>query len=62
MIPNICNKKTTTNQEVMKIDDDDVCVIMKEIHKRNKFDKEFDIELISECECQCEYDDDPSKN
>ena len=34
----------------MKIDDDDVCEIIEEIYRREKFDKEFDIGLMSECE------------
>ena len=32
----------------MKIDDDDVCEIIEEVNRRDKFDKEFDVELISE--------------
>ena len=34
----------------MKIDDDKVYEIIEEIYRRDKFDKEFDIGLISECE------------
>ena len=34
----------------MKIDDDDVCEISEEAYRRDKFDKEFNIGLISECE------------
>ena len=34
----------------MKIDDNDVCEIIEEGHRRDKFDKDFDIGLISECE------------
>ena len=34
----------------MKIDDEDVKEIIEEVYRRNKFDKEFDIGLISECE------------
>ena len=47
MLQNKCNKKQTAKQEVMKIDDDDVCEIIKEVYRRDKFDKEFDIGLIS---------------
>ena len=50
MLPNKCNKKQATNQGVMKIDDDDVCEIIEEVYRGDKFDKEFDIGLISECE------------
>ena len=34
----------------MKIDDDDICEIIEAVYRRDKFDKEFDIGLISECE------------
>ena len=50
MLPNKCNKKQATNQGAMKIDDDDVCEIIEEVYRRDKFDKEFNIGLISECE------------
>ena len=50
MLPNKCNKKPATNQGAMKIDDDDVCEIIKQVYRRDKFDKEFDIGLIFECE------------
>ena len=50
MLPNKCNKKPATNQGAMKIDDDDVCEIIEEVYRRNKFGKEFNIGLISECE------------
>ena len=33
----------------MKIDDRDVCEIIEEIHRRDKFDKDFDIDIVSEC-------------
>ena len=49
MLHSKCNKKEATNQGAMKIDDDDVCDIIEEIYRRDKFDKEFDIGLISEC-------------
>ena len=58
MIPNACNKKQTTNQEAMKMDDNDVCDVIEEVHRRDKFNKEYDVRLISECE----YDKDTSKN
>ena len=50
MLPIKCNKKEATNQGAMKIDDDDICQIIEEVYRRDKFDKEFDIGLISECE------------
>ena len=50
MLPSKCNNKEATNQGVMKIDDDDVCEIIEEVYRRDTFDKEFDIGLISECE------------
>ena len=34
----------------MKIDDDNVCEIIEEVNRRDKFDKDIDIGLISECE------------
>ena len=42
----------------MKIDDDDICEIIEERYRRDKFNKEFDIGLISECE----YDEEISEN
>ena len=50
MLPSKCNKKEATNQGAMKIDDDDICKIIEEVYRRDNFDKEFDIELISEYE------------
>ena len=50
MLPNKCNKKQTTNQGAMKIDDNNVCEIIEEVYRRDQFDKEFNIGLISECE------------
>ena len=47
MVPSKCNKKEATNQRAMKIDDDDICEIIEEVYRRDKFDKEFDIGLIS---------------
>ena len=47
MIPSKCNKKETTNQGSIKIDDDDICEIIEDVYRRDKFDKEFDIGLIS---------------
>ena len=35
-----------------------VCEIIEQVHRRDKFDKEFDIRLISECE----YDEDSCEN
>ena len=50
ILPSKCNKKEVTNQGAMQIDNDDVCEIIEEVYRRDKFDKEFDIRLISECE------------
>ena len=47
MLPNKCNKKQATNQGATKIDDDDVCEIIEEVYRREKFDNEFNIGLIS---------------
>lgn len=58
ILPNKCNKKHAANQESMKIDDDDVWEIIEEVHKKDKFDKEFDIGLIFEYE----YGNDTSEN
>ena len=54
MLPSKCNKKQVTNQGSMKINDDDVCEIIEEVYRRDKFDKDFNIGLISE------YEDDES--
>ena len=48
MLPKTCNRKAATDQGAMKIDDEDVKI--EEVYRRDKFDKEFDIGLISECE------------
>ena len=50
ILPSKCNKKEATNQGTMKIDDEDMREIIEEVYRRDKFDKEFDIGLISECE------------
>ena len=50
MLPSKYSKKEATNQGAIKIDDDDICEIIEEVYRRDKFDKEFDIGLISECE------------
>ena len=42
----------------MKMDDNDVCDVIEEVHRRDKFNKEYDVRLISECE----YDKDTSEN
>ena len=47
MLPNKCNKKEVANQGAMKIDDEDISEIIDEVYRRDKFDKEFDIALIS---------------
>ena len=50
ILPKTCNRKEATNQGAMKIDDEDIKEIIEEVYRRDKFDKEFDIGLISECE------------
>ena len=50
MIHDRMKHKTQTKQGAMKIDDEDVKEIIEEVYRRDKFDKEFDIGLISECE------------
>ena len=50
ILPSKCNKEEATNQGAMKIDDEDIREIIEEVYRRDKFDKEFDIGLISECE------------
>ena len=50
MLSSKCNKKEATNQGAMKIDDNDISEIIKEVYRKDKFDKKFDIGLISECE------------
>ena len=50
MLPNKCNKKKATNQGAMKIDDEDIKEIIEEVYRRDKFNKDFDIGLISKCE------------
>ena len=50
MLPSKCNKKEETNQGAIKVDNDDICEIIEKVYRRDKFDKEFDIGLISECE------------
>ena len=47
MLPNAYNKKQVTDQESMKIDDNNVCDIIEEVRRRDNFDKEFDMGLIS---------------
>ena len=42
----------------MKIDDEDMNEIIEDVHKRDNFNKEFDIGVVS----KCEYDDDSSNN
>ena len=37
----------------MKIDDEDMNEVIEEIHRRDNFNKLFDIDVVSECE----YDD-----
>ena len=34
----------------MNIDDDDIYEIIEEVYRRDKFDKEFNVGLISKCE------------
>ena len=58
MIPNTCNTKQATHLGAMKINANNICDIIEEVHRRDKFDKEFDIGLTSECK----YDEDSSEN
>ena len=58
ILPSTCNKKQATNSDAMKIDDNDINEIIQEANRRDTFDKEFEICLISECE----YDEDSSEN
>ena len=58
MLPNTCSKKQATSLDTMKIDDNDECEIIEEVYRRDKFDKEFDIGMISECE----YDEKSSED
>ena len=46
----------------MKIDDDDIREIIEEVYRRDKFDKEFDIGLISECEEDGRNSEDKEEN
>ena len=54
-LPSTCNKKQAKNLDAMNIDDNDKCEIIEEVHKRETFDKYFDIGITSECK----YDKDP---
>ena len=62
MLPNKCNKKQATNQGAMKIDDDDVCEIIEEVYRRDKFDKDFNTGLVSECEDDESISDDEEES
>ena len=42
----------------MKIYDNDICKIVEEVHRKDKFDKQFNIGIIS----KCEYDEVISQN
>ena len=46
----------------MKIDDDDIREIIEEVYRRENFDKDFDIELISECEEDGSNSEDEEEN
>ena len=50
ILPSKCNKKEATNQGAMKIDDEDIREIIEDLYRRDKFDKESDKGLISDCE------------
>ena len=39
VLPSKCNKKEATNQRAMKINDDDICDIIEEVYRRDKFEK-----------------------
>ena len=62
VLPSKCNKKEATNQGAMKIDDEDIREIIEEVYRRDKFDKEFDIGLISECEEDGSNSEDEEEN
>ena len=62
MLPKTCNRKEATNQGAMKIDDEDIKEIIEEVYRRDKFDKEFDIGLISECEEDGSNSEDEEEN
>ena len=62
MLPNKCNKKQAANQGAMKIYDDDVCEIIEEVYRRDKFDKEVNIGLISDCEDDESISDDEEES
>ena len=55
---NICNRKQATNLDTMKVDDNDICEIIESVHRRDKFDIVFDIDIVSECE----YNEGSSEN
>ena len=42
------NKKHATSLGATKIDNEDINGIIKEVHSREKFDKEFEIGVVSE--------------
>lgn len=42
------NKKHATSLGTTKIDNEDINGIIKEVQRRDKFDKEFDIGVVSE--------------
>ena len=49
------HKNTTTTKQVtmlgaMNIYNDDISIIIEELHMKHKFDKEFDICLIFKCD------------
>ena len=55
---NTCNRKQATNLDTMKVDDNDICEIIESVHRRDKFDIVFDINIVSECE----YNEGSSEN
>ena len=62
MLHNKCNKKEATNQGTTKIDDEDIKEVIEEVYRRDKFDKKFDIGLISECEEDGSNSEDEEEN
>ena len=56
--PNTYNKKQVIILDTMKIYDHDIYEIIEEVQRRDKFDKDFDSGVISECE----YNKDSSEN
>ena len=52
------NKKHAIDLGFVKIDDEDMNKIIEDVHRRDEFDKDFDIGVA----CRCKYYDDSSNN